>query len=133
MSASKEAVGITRISSDGTTLVVVGIPVPEGISLPIPPDKSRAVVIGAPFRIGGVPFLVAGVHIYGEGPKRAGTDIVIFDMDHVHGIVKDHSGLGKTGEIILGAGRKEDKTCLPQKQDRARFRHSCRKNRLLVI
>jgi PAS domain S-box-containing protein/putative nucleotidyltransferase with HDIG domain len=104
MSASEEAVGITRISSDGTPLVVVGMPLPEGASLPVPPDESRAVVIGAPFRVGGVPFLVAGVHIYGEGPKRAGTDIVIFKMDHVQSIVRDYSGLGKTAEIILGAG-----------------------------
>lgn len=102
MSVSEEVVGITRLGPRGAPLVTVGIPVPEGVPLPIPPDGSRDVIIHAPFRIGEVPYLVAGANIYAEGSKRAGTDIVIFKLDRLKSIIKDYSGLGTTGESILG-------------------------------
>ncbi len=118
MGASEEAVGITRLGPDGDPLVVVGMPLPEGVSQPVPSVSSRIVVIGAPFRVGEVPYLVAGTHIWGEGPKPEGTDIVIFRMDHVKSIVTDYSGLGKTGEIILGAGENGNiRPLFPLKQD----------------
>ncbi len=120
MSASEEVVGITRLGRDGKPLVTVGMSVPEGASLPVPPDNSRDVIIHAPLFIGEEPYLVAGAHIYVDRPNKEGTDIVVFKTGRLKSIVKDYSGLGTTGESILGVAEdKGTRLFFPLKNDTA--------------
>jgi PAS domain S-box-containing protein len=80
---------------------------------PIPPEhwawpelNSREVAIKGPFRIGDETFLVLGATALATNQTsqtRAGTDMVLFRTHGLRRIVQDYTGLGKTGETIVGA------------------------------
>lgn len=102
MKLSDEVVGITRLSTRGKPLVQVGLPLSTRHPWPIPPRNSSDVKIHGPCLINGTYYFLVGAHIFGEGKKAAGTDIVLFKIDRLRRIVEDYTGLGETGETMLG-------------------------------
>ncbi len=102
MKLSEEVVGISRLSPAGTPLVDVGLSPPVRHPLPIPPQGSRDVVIHGPCLLNAKYYFLVGAHIFGAGNEPVGTDIVLFKIDRLQHIVEDYTGLGETGETLLG-------------------------------
>ncbi len=102
MKLSEEVVGISRFGPSGELLVEVGLPLPGWKISPIPPDSSKNVIIHGPISIEKESYFLVGAHIFGGKPTQAGTDIVLFKIDRLQRIVEDYTGLGETGETILG-------------------------------
>ncbi|HAR46949.1 MAG: hypothetical protein A2X56_10980 [Nitrospirae bacterium GWC2_57_13] len=102
MKLSDEVVGITRLSTKGKPLVHIGLPLSTRYPWPIPPRDSREVQIHGPCLINGKYYFLVGAHIFSDGAVVVGTDIVLFKIDRLRRIVEDYTGLGKTGETMLG-------------------------------
>lgn len=105
MKLSEEVAGISRISTKGKLLVEVGLPLPERDLWPIPPENSREVTVYGPISMGGETYILVAAHIFGERATKAGTDIVIFKTDRLWLILHDRTGLGETGEVVLGVSK----------------------------
>jgi PAS domain S-box-containing protein len=103
MKLSEEAAGISRLGPDDELLVSVGLRLPGPEHWPVPPLNSREVMIHGPMKLGEEFYLLLGAHIFGEEPDQVGTDIVLFKIDRLQRLLRDYSGLGETGETILGA------------------------------
>ena len=104
MNLSAEVSGIARLDQKGNLVVQVGIPIPKE-SWPLPGQDSKEAIIRGPISVGGKPYLVVGAPILNNQSVRVGTDIVLFGLGRLQQIVQDYTGLGKTGETILGAVR----------------------------
>ncbi|HAK59639.1 MAG TPA: hypothetical protein DCO77_04550 [Nitrospiraceae bacterium] len=107
MKLSDEVVGISRLSHTGSPLVEVGLPPPARHPLPIPPRGSREVVIHGPCLLNTKYYFLVGAHIFGAGNEPVGTDVVLFKIDRLQHIVEDYTGLGETGETLLGQPSKD--------------------------
>ncbi len=105
MKLSEEVAGISRISTKGKLLVEVGLPLPERDLWPIPPENSREVTVYGPISMGGETYILVAAHIFGERATKAGTDIVIFKTDRLWLILHNRTGLGETGEVVLGVSK----------------------------
>jgi signal transduction histidine kinase len=102
MNLSEEVAGISRLGPNGELLVEVGVSLPERGLWPIPPGDSKEATVRGPVLIGSSPYLLVGAHLFGESPGRVGADIVVFKIDRLRQIVTDYTGLGITGETVLG-------------------------------
>ncbi len=105
MKLSEDVAGISRISTKGKLLLEVGLPLPERDLWPIPPENSREVTVYGPISMGGETYILVAAHIFGERATKAGTDIVIFKTDRLWLILHDRTGLGETGEVVLGVSK----------------------------
>ncbi len=97
---TEEIVGITRVSIERELMYEVGIPVPE--ALWVIPVSGTPIVTG-PHLLGGQQVLLVAAPI--EDTKtglRSGTDFSLFTIDALQAIVEDYTGLGETGETLLG-------------------------------
>jgi len=118
MRLSKDVAGISRLDAGGKLVIQIGLPIPKEW-WPLPPSGSRDVLISAPVTIEKKSYIVFGAHIIGENSQRAGTDIVLFDISRLEGIVKDYTGLGETGEAIMGVANENSvKLFFPLRNDK---------------
>lgn len=99
---SKEVEGISRLDRKGNLVVQVGLPIPEKL-WPVPHEGSREVLIYGPVTLGSESYLVVGAPILDRQSRRVGTDIILFKTTRLQQIVEDYTGLGETGETVLGA------------------------------
>jgi len=102
MTLCAEVSGIARLDQKGNLVVQVGMPIPKE-SWPLPGQDSKEAIIRDPIPVGGKSYLVVGAPILNNQSVRVGTDIVLFGLGRLQEIVQDYTGLGKTGETILGA------------------------------
>ncbi|MBP0004310.1 MAG: hypothetical protein J7642_11435 [Cyanobacteria bacterium SBC] len=103
---SEEVVGITRLDRRGNLAVRVGREIPSS-SWVVPPTAASTAEFRDPVEIGGVRYLVVGAPILNGNGQRVGTDLVLFDLSHLGNLMEDRSGLGETGEAILGTVRNQ--------------------------
>ncbi len=119
LNQSQELAGITRLDVSGKLAVTVGLPVPPEF-WPVPDAGSQEAKVYGPVTLKGAPYLVVGVPIlfqsrFPDSPfqsrfrdssigqsRRVGTDIVLFKLDRLQQILADDSGLGQTGQTVLG-------------------------------
>ncbi|MEW6498531.1 MAG: ATP-binding protein [Cyanobacteriota bacterium] len=106
LNQSQEVVGISRFDSTGKLVVQVGLAIPEEFWL-IPKKDNNAVIGSAPITLAGKSYLVVGSPIINNQRMRVGTDIVLFNLSRLQQIMEDYTGLGETGETILGTISKE--------------------------
>ncbi|MGK7873662.1 MAG: diguanylate cyclase [Xenococcaceae cyanobacterium] len=98
---SQEVAGISRLDQTGKLVVQVGLPIPKKF-WPIPIALTDAVIWPVPITLVGESYLVVGAPIINNQGMRVGTDIVLFKLENLQQIVQDYTGLGETGETILG-------------------------------
>lgn len=98
---SEEVWGITRLDLKGEPAVQVGLEVPE-TAWPVPDLDSKQAGFYGPVSIGNRSFLVVRAPIMDRQSVRVGTDVILFRLFHLERIIEDYTGLGKTGETVLG-------------------------------
>lgn len=101
LNQSQEVVGISRLDSSNQLVVQVGLAIPEEF-WPIPKKNDNAVIGSVPITLAGKSYLVVGSPIINNQGIRVGTDIVLFKLSRLQQIMEDYTGLGETGEMILG-------------------------------
>jgi len=102
LNRSEEVRGIIRLDQEGNLVVQVGMPFPEEFRL-LPGQDSEEAIIHDPIPVGNESYLVVSAPILNDQSVRVGTDIVLFELGRLQQIIQDYTGLGKTGETILGA------------------------------
>ena len=102
LNQSHEVVGISRLDQRNKLVVQVGLPIPEEFWPLQAVEESGAVIRPFPIALAGKSFLVVEVPILNNQGMRVGRDVVLFSLEHLQKIVSDYTGLGETGETILG-------------------------------
>ncbi len=97
---SGNGVGVSRFDAHNNLAVSTGIPIPPQYWI-FPTDQQDYLVDGLEM-IDGKLYLVVSASILTKDKQRVGTDIVLFSTEKIQEITQDSSGLGKTGEMILG-------------------------------
>ncbi len=102
LNQSHEVVGISRLDQTNKLVIQVGLPIPEEFWPLQAVEESGAVIRPFPIALAGKSFLVVEVPILNNQGIRVGRDIVLFSLEHLQKIVSDYTGLGETGQTILG-------------------------------
>jgi hypothetical protein len=101
LNQSEEIEGIMRFDVNGQPVTQIGLAIPEEFWQVMPSGGNQSVLIG-PLEISGISYLIVGTLIPNETGQVIGRDLVLFKVPRLERIVENHSGLGETGEIILG-------------------------------
>jgi len=103
LNRSSDVVGITRLDATLLPIAQVGLPIPSEF-WSIPPAGSQEALLEEPIGLQSESYLVVGAPIINPTSKgRVGTDIVLFKITGLQRIITDYTGLGETGETLLGA------------------------------
>src|SRR5688572_7796896 len=99
--------GIVLFDANSNLVAAVGQPIPrEHQPWPDLLTLTREATMNGPVRIGDELFLISSAPVLSTNvasPIRVGTAAVMSRMAGLKQIVEDYTGLGKTGETILGA------------------------------
>lgn len=98
---SDEVWGITRVDLSGKVVAQVGVEIPESM-WPVPDLGSTRTGFYGPVPIGGSSFLIVRSPIIDRDAERMGSDVILFRLFHLRHIIEDYTGLGMTGETLLG-------------------------------
>lgn len=98
---SQFAVGINRLDQHEKLVAQVGLSVPEKFLHP-PDIADNKPILSGPVTIDNDSYIVVSAPIINRQNSRVGMDIVLFTTSKLREIVQDYTGLGKTGETILG-------------------------------
>ncbi|MGV1098008.1 hybrid sensor histidine kinase/response regulator [Thiovibrio sp. JS02] len=100
LSLSENGIAVSRFDAGNKLIVSAGQPIPAKYW--IFPNTDEEVAIKGPELIDGQPCLIVSAPILTRTNERAGTDIALFTTEKIQEIIQDTSGLGNTGEMILG-------------------------------
>ena len=99
--------GIAVFDANSNLVATVGQSIPrEHLPWPDLLTLAREATINGPVRIGDELFLISSAHVVStnvDSPSRVGTAAVMSRMTGLKQIIEDYTGLGRTGETILGA------------------------------
>ncbi|MEM1295513.1 MAG: ATP-binding protein, partial [Verrucomicrobiota bacterium] len=109
LARSISVTGITRLDKEAQLAVTVGKPVPESFWQEAVGGKDEQ-LLRCPVEIEGENWLLIYAPILDREDNRVGTDIVVFGLQSLLDLVRDYSGLGESGELIL-AIRSSDGEC----------------------
>lgn len=98
---SKEAVGCLRFDKNGEPVVQTGQILPESFRVKSL-GKETGLKIDGPIFLSDGSYLVIGAPILDREKIQVGRDLVLFKLEELEKIVHDRTGLGETGEVILG-------------------------------
>jgi PAS domain S-box-containing protein len=98
---SKQAVGCLRFDINGQPVVQAGEPLPESFRL-LTRQQGAGARMQGPVSVAGALYMVIEAPIFNRKKVRVGTDRVMFRLDELQIIVQDNTGLGETGETLLG-------------------------------
>jgi len=101
MSTSTNSVGVCILDAQNRFVGQDGIPIPPAL-WNIPDETSRGALLHGPAWVGSEAFLVSCSPILGPRLERLGTDIVLYRLAGLKRVVEDYSGMGKSGEAIVG-------------------------------
>ncbi|MBO1350711.1 MAG: hypothetical protein EBE86_026555 [Hormoscilla sp. GUM202] len=103
MKRTEDIAGITRLDGAGAVVARVGLPIPTELLL-VPPIASFEALVSHPIELQSESYLVVGAPIINPTSlQRVGTDILLFKITGLQRIITDYTGLGETGETIIGA------------------------------
>lgn len=91
--------GVTWIDNQRRVAATVGLPLPASEWL-IPSGSSS--ILGGPLRIEDHVYVLVATPILGAADVRLGTSLLLFDASDLEIVTRSHTGLGQTGEVILG-------------------------------
>lgn len=115
---SQEVWGISRLDRKGDVVTQVGLDVPES-AWPVPDLESNSPGFYGPVTIGASSFLLIRAPILDRKSAKIGTDIILFRLFHLRRIIEDYTGLGMSGETVLGVTRGEEvELIFPTRHDR---------------
>ncbi|MFH2066499.1 MAG: PAS domain S-box protein [Pseudomonadota bacterium] len=98
---STEAVGCLRFDKNGKPVVQAGLSLPESFRV-LPWEEEIGIWMDGPVSLAGKLHVIVRAPILDRKKVRVGTDLVVFQLDELRKIVQDDTGLGETGETILG-------------------------------
>ncbi len=101
LSHSKEAVGIIRLDATGQPVVESGLPITAELKTEARTHYQRS-WISDPVVIEDNLYLLSSAPIIDRQGDHVGTDLVLFTTNKLQRIVWDNTGLGATGECLLG-------------------------------
>ena len=101
LSLSEFTVGMSRLDQHGKQVVGIGLAVPEKF-LYLADFENNKPILNGPVIIGNDSFIVISAPIINRLKSLVGVDVVLFSTAKLREIVQDYTGLGKTGESILG-------------------------------
>jgi len=101
MSHAQEVWGVTRLDEKGHVVVQAGLDIPQEF-LNLPDPVSSEASFSGPITLGRYLYLVVQAPILDSQARLLGADIILFRLFKLERIVEDYTGLGKTGETILG-------------------------------
>ncbi|NOX08855.1 MAG: response regulator [Gammaproteobacteria bacterium] len=102
------AVGITRLDIYGKPALQIGVPIPVSF-LQISNAIDTEPAFSGPITIGNEMFIVVSAPIINRDKKHVGTDVVLFTVSTLRDIVQNYTGLGATGETVLGRYTPDEK------------------------
>ena len=102
LNQSYEVLGISRLDQTNKLVIQVGWPIPQKFWPLQAVEESGAVIGPVPIALAGQSLLVVKVPILNNQGMKVGRDIVLFKLEHLQKIVVNYTGLGETGETILG-------------------------------
>jgi PAS domain S-box-containing protein len=102
MSGSHEVWSVTRLDAKGAMVVQTGLELPEEYWPKINPEQRDPGYYG-PIALGRRSYLMIVTPILNRNSVRAGTDIILFRLFHLERIVHDFTGLGVSGDTMLGS------------------------------
>jgi two-component system NtrC family sensor kinase len=98
---SVDVVGISRLDATGQLVLSVGNSIPPQF-WHLPSPQSKNALVGNPIKINDESYLVVASPIINPDFLRVGTDIVLFKLNSLQRIIQDYTGLGTTGETVVG-------------------------------
>ena len=98
---SSNSVGIILLDTRTNVIVETGAPIPREVWI-IPDANARDATLTGPLRIGSEFFLVSSGPVLTQQGERVGTDLVLYRLTMLRGMVEDYSEHGNTGETIVG-------------------------------
>ncbi|MDY6939146.1 MAG: ATP-binding protein [Cyanobacteriota bacterium] len=102
MSRSEDVVGISRFDRENELVVQVGVPIPTRFrSSPLKWESHRSMV-SEPIELDGQYYSIVTSPILNSTNKSIGIDRVLFRTSSLQRIVQDYTGLGTSGETVLG-------------------------------
>lgn len=101
MDHTPEVWSISRLDLKGQLVVQVGLEIPQKDLVPLP-FGSKSAVCYSPITIGTQSFLVVRAPILDRVSVMVGTDVLLFRLYHLQRIIEDYTGLGMTGDTLLG-------------------------------
>ena len=99
-----EVWGISRLGVHGEILVQVGVEAPKELLEPSILSSVSTQFLG-PAAIGRHPMSLVRIPLTDEHGALAGSDIILFSLVNLQRIIEDYTGLGKTGETVLGLAK----------------------------
>ncbi|MCT7981913.1 methyl-accepting chemotaxis protein [Laspinema sp. A4] len=101
LNQSEDIKGIMRFDAKGQPVTQIGLAIPEEFWQVMPSEGNPTVFMG-PVDIAGISYLIVGTLINNQTAQVIGRDLVLFEVSRLERIIQNYSGLGATGEIILG-------------------------------
>lgn len=98
---SDEVAGISRLDRSGRKVLELGFPIADNL-WPVPAPESRTVLVGGVELSGSEPYVLIGSPVFNRHMERIGTDVFLFKTGILRNIVQDYSGLGESGEVMVG-------------------------------
>lgn len=100
---SQEVAGIVQIAKKGEFLIEIGKRIPQNYWL-IPEFGNSATIQfwPVPVTIDSQDYLVISTPILDKAEQLVGSNLILFRLADLKKIVQDHTGLGKTGKIVIG-------------------------------
>ena len=98
---SSNTAGITLLDAHTNLIVATGEAIPRELWV-IPDANARDSTLRGPVRIGPEFFLISSGPILSRQGERVGTDLVLYRLAMLRGMVEDYSEHGLAGETIVG-------------------------------
>jgi PAS domain S-box-containing protein len=102
LNQSHEVWSVTRLDEKGKLVVQVGVELPDELWPAIEPGQNAPKYYG-PVPLGSGSYLMIVTPIFNRNSVKVGTDIILFRLFHLERIVNHYTGLGMSGETVLGA------------------------------
>lgn len=101
ISHSHEIWGLTRLDAHGRPVAEVGLEIPPNAWPDLTTIVKEPIILG-PITLVRRPFLIVAAPILNHEGIREGTDLILFRLFRLRRIIEDITGLGQTGETIIG-------------------------------
>ncbi|MCW6035536.1 hypothetical protein K4A83_04505 [Spirulina subsalsa FACHB-351] len=103
---SEDIASITRLDRTHQPRITVGIAMPAQV-LALVDTRTASVQAHNIVEVGEVSYLVVSAPIFNTQEQRIGTDVLLYRLESLENLSADYTGLGNTGEMVLGVQQGE--------------------------